>query len=243
MRTIFYIVFLFLFSITILGQNIPENSMLSTDSDTSYWMRYQSNILRNVKQAKPFHNADNFHFRLIYQGQLVSNLIDLWQIKDSIYHLELIFYTREIVPDGETQTNRYYSEKITFDSIKAKDLYIIYSSKQINSIPTDKKIKNWSMGFDGDEYIFETLENGNYTFKQYWTPSSQDSLLEGSLITNFIKLTSDLLEIGKLKEDFSARIPFECYNSGGPLTSCKILTKKQKREYIKERKNYRQQRV
>lgn len=236
MRIIYKIIFVLLFPVTILGQNFPKNSILTSDSDTAFWLRYQEKILKNISPTKPFSHEDIFHLRLIYQGQLLSNVIDLWQNKDSIYHLELILYTKEIVPEGEMPTNRYYFEKVTYDSLKARNLFGFYLSNQISSIPTDKLISSWSKGCDGDEYIFETLENGLYSYKQYWTPSSHKSLLEGSLLNSFIEKFNELLETEKLKKEFTNRIPFECYNTGGPLTACKILTKKQKREFRKERK-------
>ena len=236
MRTKLCIAFIFIFTTVVYGQNI---SNMTVDSDTSFWLNRQDFLLKRLKKIKPFETKQNYHFRLFYHGQLISNSIDLWQDEDSTLSIEAVFYTNEIVPSGELPTNRLYSEKVSFESSKAIEALKIIRKNKIEYIPTDKQIKGWSKGFDGVEFIIETLRDKNYSFKQYWTPSAQDSIFEAHVLKNFTNELWTLLNINRLENEFKARIPFECYNSGGPTTACRILTRKEKRHYKQERKNYR----
>lgn len=239
MKPLLISIFLFLISTISNCQNSSNQLLLSNDSDTTFWKKYQEKILKETKNIQPLIEKQDYHFRIVYHGQVISHVIDLWKENATNYLLEVLFYTKEYTPNEEP-TNRYFCEKIKYDSTISSNLYKLIVAKQIESIPSDKKIVGWSQGFDGIEITIETIVENKYSFKQYWTPSTQDTLKEGLAINNFIKEAWKLLDISSKEKDFATRIPFESYNTGGPATAFKVLTKRERRLYRKERKNYRQ---
>jgi len=240
MRPLLINFFLLLISTISNCQNSSNQLLLSNDSDTTFWKKYQERIFNETKEIQPLIGKQDYHFRIVYHGQVISHVIDLRKEDKSKYLLEIRFYTKENTLYNEEPTNRYYYEKIKYDSTISSRVHNLIVAKQIESIPSDKKIVGWSRGLDGIEITIETIVENKYSFKQYWTPSAQDTLKEGLAINRFIQEIWNLLEINSKEKDFASRIPFESYNTGGPETACRILTKRERRFYKKERKNYRQ---
>jgi len=118
-------------------------------------------------------------------------------------------------------------------------LKLIKSSAILN-LPTDNLIKGWKQGFDGITYIIEYSTKEHYSFKTYWTPQMQDTLREGKLVQSFVNSVFELADAKNIWRTFSKTIPYECYINGGNI-ACNVLTKKEKRRYARERKNYRTQ--
>lgn len=229
------ILFLFL-PVFAVGQKLPDNFIVTTDSDTSFWINYQYDICKQLNIETIFNQESIYNLRITYHGQLISYIVDISQESDSIFYNKTIIYTKEMVPDGESPTNRIYKELDTLDFNTAKKIIEKYIEYKIDSIPSDKFIKQWSRGFDGDIYIIESLNDKNYSFKQYWTPSSQDSITQGEIFSKFIDNVYTIIDFKNKKINFKRRVPFECYNTGGPTTACEILSRKEKRQYKKERK-------
>jgi hypothetical protein len=95
-------------------------------------------------------------------------------------------------------------------------------------------IGNWPKeGLDGDMYLFETLRDNKYSFKQYWTLSSIDTVIEARQLNDFINELKLFVDYKYIYKAFENRIPFECYRSAGPMTACEILTKKEYRKRSK----------
>jgi hypothetical protein len=61
-------------------------------------------------------------------------------------------------------------------------------------------------------------------------------------VQTFIDSAFKLVDAQKIWKEFSGEIPFECYINGGPTVICKVVTQKGRKRFIKERRNYRQQR-
>jgi hypothetical protein len=107
-------------------------------------------------------------------------------------------------------------------------------------IAADDSIKGWQQGLDGITYIIEQSTNDKYFFKSYWTPKAQDSLKEAMQVQTFVDSAFALVNAQQTWQTFAKTIPYECNINGGPSVACKILTAKERKKYIKERKNYRQ---
>ena len=146
------------------GQN---QNKYTYDSDTSFWLRYQTSIFEKIRDIKPINLNNKYHFRMIFLGQVTSNVFDIWSDDGRNYNSELVIFTKEYIPFPEEQTNRYYYEKKTFDNSFSNDIIDIIDKSQIENLPTDSLIKGWHQGFDGVEYILETIKNGYHSYKQY----------------------------------------------------------------------------
>ena len=74
-------------------------------------------------------------------------------------------------------SKRQFKKVFNLEIEKAKEIIDLIRARKINEIPSDKFILGWEHGFDGVEYLFEYKTKNEYSFKNYWTPKSQDNLL------------------------------------------------------------------
>lgn len=158
-------------------------------------------------------NAQNeFNFRLLCNGQVIEiskdSLIYKGTITNYIYHTKKA--NKEIL-----------SNKTILTSTQAKNIYNIIKKTKIADLPSDKDIKGWKQGTDGTTYIIEYANKKEYWFKDYWTPSAQDSIPESIIVWNFVKNISDTINLTKEYSKFENPLPRTgCYDTGAGLTTC-----------------------
>lgn len=226
-------------SIVVLGQNREIHIKTYENGDTSLWYKWRIELCDQIELDSAQNSENNWYFRLWTNKQA----IDIWEGFDGRTFSKVTSWTKEHTPNDEEPTNRIFYENKLLNSSKTNKLIKLIDSTQIKNIPDEDSIESWGQGFDGITYIIETSNTKDYFFKSYWTPTDQDSLKEAVIVQRFI---DRCLEISKSKEiwsDFASRIPYEYYINGGPMITCRGLTKKERKKLKKERKNYRQQKL
>ena len=235
MKTLLTIIILFV-SVVVFGQTKSLTNVTNPNGDTSLWFKYQNMVINDLALFRLDTTTSTFHFRVWKTNQV----LDIWQNSDSSYSSQLTSWVTERTPAKETPTDRTLVDRKTFSKNTVKNILNFVTTSEINKLPTDNLISGWKQGFDGVTYIIELSTPTTYSFKTYWTPKAQDtSLQEAKFLETFV---DNIFEIANGKatwKNFEKSIPYECYNVGGTIR-CKVLTKKQKRQYARERKNYRQ---
>ena len=112
----------------------------------------------------------------------------------------------------------------------------LFHSSGILTLPTDDAIKGWQQGFDGITYFVEYSTTDNYSFKSYWTPKAQDSLIEAIQVQRFVDSVFSLVDAGEIWKSFVKTIPYESYYNGGPSVAIRALTNAERKKYARERK-------
>jgi hypothetical protein len=236
MKTLLTIIILFV-SVAVFGQTKMLTNVTNPNGDTSLWFKYQNVLINDLALFRLDTTTSNFYFRV----WIINQVLDVWQNSDSSYSGQLTSWVTERTPAKETPTHRTLVSRKPFSKDTVKNILNLVSTSEINKLPTDNMISGWIRGLDGLTYIIEFATPTTYSFKTYWTPEAQDtSLQEAKFIQTFI---DDIFEKANGKatwNNFEKSIPYECYNVGGTIR-CKVLSKKQKRQYARERKNYRQQ--
>jgi len=87
--------------------NAQNFSNHTSDSATSFWLNHQLLIFKELGDVRPFDVNQKYQCRIVFHGQVISNLIDIWSDDGLIYNSEVIFYTKEYVPIEEEATDRY----------------------------------------------------------------------------------------------------------------------------------------
>jgi hypothetical protein len=235
MKTLLTIIILSL-SVAVLGQNKSLYNVTNPNGDTSFWFKYQNIIIDDLALLRLDTSTLTYHFRVWKTNQV----LDVWENSDSSYSARLTSWVTERTPATETPTERTFVDRKTFGKDTVKTILNYITTSEINKLPTDNLISGWKQGFDGVTYIIEFANPTTYSFKTYWTPKAQDTTLqEAKLLEAFVDKIFELVNGNGNWNYFEKSIPYECYNVGG-MIRCKVLTKKQKRQYAKERKNYRQ---
>ena len=231
------LIFTLISSVIVFGQNRELHIKTYEDGDTSLWYKWRIELCTQIELESIQNSKNKWHFRLWTNKQA----IDIWEDLNGVTSGKITSWTKEYTPDDEEPTNRIFYKIKLLDSIKTNKLISLIDSTKIKNIPDEDSIENWRQGFDGITYIIETSSTKNYFFKTYWTPTAQNFLKEALVVQKFVDRCLIITESKQVWSDFASRIPFECYINGGPMITCRILTKKERRKLRKERKNYRQQ--
>ena len=232
-----FIITLLVCSTFSFGQTKILNGVLQQNGDTSFWYKYQNIVIKDLSLTRLDTTSSSFYFRIWKANQV----LDIWKTIDNSSFGLLTSWVTEQTPAKEKPTERILIDKKTLQSDTVHQILDLIAKTQIINLPTDDSIKGWKHGFDGVTYITEFSSNVYYSFKTYWTPKAQDTTLkEAKQVQFFVDKIFELSNGVTTWKMFEKNIPYECYNVGGSIT-CKIVTKREKRKFAKERKNYRQQ--
>ncbi|MCT8341266.1 hypothetical protein MG296_14460 [Flavobacteriaceae bacterium TK19130] len=162
-------------------------------------------------------SQDEFNFRFWNHGQVIEISKDSSEINGLI--INYIYHTKKPnKSEKETLTS-----KILLTSQQSKIIYDVVKNSKILELPSDESIEKWSKGMDGITYIIEHSDKKSYWFKNYWTPSSQDSIPEAIVVLDLVKNLSDTLNLKEVYTSFINSLPKKgCYNSGGMVNMCYI---------------------
>jgi len=233
-RTILLIIHL-LFSGYSFAQTKRTSGVTSPNGDTSFWYKYQIQQLKKLSLPSLDTATGKEYYRVWTNKQVIS----IWQDYNGVISGNIITWTDEYPPYNEKPTNRTFIKIKPLTSDTARLIQQLFLASGILSIPSDNAIKGWQQGFDGVTYFIEQSSKDNYSFKTYWTPTSQGTLAEAIQVQSFIDAISSLGDLKGEWKSFEKVIPYECYINDGPGITCKVLTTKERKQLARERKNYR----
>jgi len=185
--------------------------------DTAFWYRWNQGLVNKLELTDFKKLQSDFSFRFWNHGQVVEIIKNDNQISG-----ELTNYIYSLSKQTEKRKDTIFN-KVKIAPDKAYDLYQIIQSSEILNLKSDNEIDKWTGGFDGITYIIEHSDKTDYWFKNYWTPSAQDSIPESLIVIDFVKAFSDTLRLTEKYKDFKNTLPRKgCYNSGGMLITCYV---------------------
>jgi hypothetical protein len=217
--------FFSLITLNSFGQDLAKNIQITADSDTAFWANYYSPIIEKLKLINPSLDTDFF------------------RISSSKYFLELsqksnriLFYVHEIWESN--QTGETYIKSFDIDSEQVKKIKLLIDTLEINKIPSGKYISGWAHGLDGITYVFENKNGNNYSFKNYWTPSSQETLKEAQNILTFTNQLDTIIEYSPKRKLFESEIPFYGWTyNGSSMAAIRVISNtKEYRRYKRMKK-------
>lgn len=219
--------FIFLITIFSWSQEIREIP-LSKDSDTTYWGGYVNKELKKF-DISPIKNNSGYTFRLSSYG----SIIEIQKVNQS-YFGAITYFVNEV--DDSREDKRTFKKTYNIKNSEVEKLFSLIDSTQIKQIPSDKFIKNWEHGFDGITYFFESKNDSEYSFKNYWTPTSQN-IAEATKVQNFIDNFHKVININQYSEIFRKEVPFRSYSyNGGSSVIITPMTQEEYKEYKKRKR-------
>ena len=214
---------MFFFTLNIFGQ-IKNGYELTKDSDTLYYYKYEKPIIKKLKLTNPEENKNFFRFS--------SDKYYLELSKDSNKY---IFYADEIW-DGK-KTGEVFIKEIDLTEKQICEIESLLDSLKINEIPSGNQIKNWTFGFDGITYKLENKKDNIYSYKNYWTPTSQEKFEESNKINYFVAKVDEIINFRENDEKFRKEIPFFSWTKDGvSWNAITVLNKENYSKYKKYRK-------
>lgn len=220
-------IFIFLITTYSWSQEIREIP-LSKDSDTTYWSGYVNRELKEF-DISPIKNNSGYTFRLSSYG----SIIEIQKLNQS-YFGAITYFVNEV--DDSRDDKRIFKKTYNIKTSEVEKLFSLIDSTQIKQIPSDKFIKNWEHGFDGITYFFEFKNDSEYSFKNYWTPTSQN-IAEAAKVQNFIDNFYKIININEYSKTFRKEVPFRSYSyNGGSSVIMTPMTREEYKEYKKRKR-------
>lgn len=219
MKRLLSVPLLLLLTNTVFAQNEYH---LSNDSDTAFWYGYKNTYARQFKLGFIENDNTDYSFRFWSFG-LVIKVAE----KTNKNFGEIIRFV-EAYPTKKKK--KVFIKHYPITSSQALEIRHLIDSLQIEALPSDKNIKGWQSGFDGIEYFTEFIKNGQYTFKNYWTPSAQDTLKEAVLFQSFISGLSKILDLKNNGKIFQDDIPFDSWIYPGSASAALRVKPKSKKK-------------
>lgn len=178
---------------------IPFSIKPGQNKDTSFRFKEYSKLRESLKLVDLLTSKDKFHFRIWSASQVV----DIWSFDNEKYFGTVTNfaerYSEKSLSNGEFIIDKFYTQVKPLDSLVTKYIYQSITSLNILQIPTDNQIKDWSIGFGGEEYLIEFSDFGNYSFKEYWTPRNYAATIsEAKRLDKFVEYLFQDLKIKKL---------------------------------------------
>lgn len=206
------------------AQLVFSQLVITPDSDTIFWYNIKNENVYRFSLGLIENEISDFSFRFWSNGLLVAV-----RQKDDTYFGEITYFVEEYPGNDHKQIFKRIYE---ISTINAKSLIGLIDSFKITDLPTDQNITSWNQGLDGIEYFIEYRQGNNYTFKNYWTPTAQDDLIEANKLLSFISSISSLLDLERINKTFQAEIPFNGWiypGSGSASVRAMPKTKLKKR--------------
>lgn len=197
---------------------------LTKDSDTLYYYKYEKPIIKKLKLIQPEEKKNFFRF------------------SSDKYYLELsgdsnkyVMYVDEVWKDKKT--GQIFIKEFDLTEEQVNEIKNLITSSKVNKIPSDNQIKNWIWGFDGITYKFELKDGDTYSYKHYWTPTSQQKFIESNTINYFIIKIDEIINYQENKKKFTKEIPyFNWTKDGVSWIAIKLLNKENYSEYRRYKK-------
>jgi hypothetical protein len=233
MKNITLKILLLIYSNFLFSQSKVEELNLTQDSDTIYWNKYKNELVKKYN----FEDITNKKDEIVFKFWSYGTCIEITK-NDTLINGNLTYFVDEI----DEFSKKHFKKTFNLKSETAKEIINLIEKTEINKISSDKFIKGWQHGFDGIEYIFEYKTKNEYSFKNYWTPNSQDNLEEAKKIQNFVDELYRICNSENLSKLFVKEIPFRSYSyNGSSAVVSRIMTQEEYRKYKKEKRKRKRQ--
>ena len=233
MKKIALKILLLIYTNLLFSQSKSEELNLTKDSDTVYWNKYKNELIQKHNLEDILNKKDE----LIFKFWSFGTCIEITK-NDNLVSGNITYFVDEV----DEFSRKTFKKTFNLKSEDSKRIIKLIDSSEINKIASDKFIKGWQHGFDGIEYILEYKTKTEYSFKNYWTPNSQDNLEEAKKIQNFVNELYLICDSENLSKQFAKEIPFRSYSyNGGSAVVSRIMTKEEYRKYKKEKRKRKKQ--
>ena len=233
MKKITLKILLIIYSNFLFSQSKVEELNHTKDSDTTYWNKYKNELIKKHN----FEDIKSKNDEIIFKFWSFGTCIEVIK-NDTLINGNLTYFVDEV----DEFSKKHFKKTFDLKSKAAKEIINLIEKTEINKIASDKFIRGWEYGFDGIEYIFEYKTKTEYSFKNYWTPNSQENLEEAKIIQKFVDELYRICDSENLSKQFSKEIPFRSYSyNGGSMVISKIMTQEEYRKYKKEKRKRERQ--
>ncbi|MFZ4797035.1 MAG: hypothetical protein ACOYMA_06040 [Bacteroidia bacterium] len=223
-KNIIFILFI-ISSFCVFGQS----KIIYINDKYNHYYSFTQEIVKKSKASNLTNSDKFFHFRIWLFGQAV----EVWQNNDSTIDGQILNFTKSYNANNKNAKKKIYFKISKIEKQKAIEVYNLINQVDLINMPCSDSIKGWVVdctdGY-GSEIEFSNIEK--YSFKNYYDPCVEDSLIEEvRTLRNFVKNLKSSLNLKTEYNSFTDKLPRGCYNNGSMAVKCKYSKRKAKRIY------------
>jgi len=207
-----------------------QSKLLDAKSDTSFWFRLKQHDAERLGLSDLTKASDSLHFRYWMENQAV----DIWTNDYVTFYGNISNHTETVQNNQKSSRSvkapKFYSNKTALTPAQAKEIFKLFDQVHLFQIPSDKNIKGWVQGFDGEELLFEFSTRQVYSFTTYWTPSAQKDIPEADTLSKLNQELRSLLNLNASWNTFLSGLPVGCYRYGEMVTECTMRKSRHKKQ-------------
>ena len=215
MKRFFILILVYFLKNTLLAQTDVQ---FSKDSDTTFWYQYKNDNARRFKLGFIENDTPAYAFRFWSLGLVIKVAGNMENSYGEI--------VRFVEAYSNNNDDKVFTKRYPISRSQASQLRHLIDSLQIEALPSDKNINGWQHGFDGIEYFTEFKRDGQYSFKNYWSPTAQDTLGEAMQFHKFVLGLNSILDLKVNSKEFLDSIPFDSWKD--PVSGTNVIRLKPK---------------
>ena len=206
-----------------------QSKRLDPHSDTAFWCELKEKDAARIGLADLTTSTDSLHFRYWMENQAV----EVWTY--DFVHFDGIIsnHTEKVELNTKTglpaKKTKFYSSKTKLSSTEARNVFDLFDRAHVFQILTDKRVKGWEDGLDGEEFLLEYATISSYSFKAWWTPPAQHEVPEADTLVSLNQQLRRLINLDANWSSFLATLPRGCYTYGEMTMVCPIAKTHQKK--------------
>jgi hypothetical protein len=170
----------------------------------SDWYNTKTKTYQDLPTADIRASDNKFTLRISF----TNYIIEVSSRSDNEFQGRLVVLTssyQEGDYNGRFSQKYFTSHAITSDT--GRMIFNHFTQAGMAEIPTDKDIPGWRYGTDGITYTIETVTNGDYSRKTYWTPSVFKTIEEAVTVDRFFSSIESLLRLKTKWDAFLSGLP------------------------------------
>jgi hypothetical protein len=200
---------------------LSQSKLLDTRSDTSFWFQLKLQDAKRIGLPDLTITSDSLHFRYWMENQA----IEIWTNDYKTFYGNISNHTETIQNNEKNRSSvkaaGFYSNKTELTPLHAKEVFELFERCHLFQLPSDKNIKGWVQGDDGEELLFEFSTRHYYSFTTFWTPSAQENVPEAVTLNKLNQELRSLLNLNLSWNTFLSSLPNGCYRHGEMMIVCK----------------------
>jgi hypothetical protein len=195
---------------------------LDPQSDTAFSCELKAQDAARIGLADLTISTDSLHFRYWMENQAV----EIWT-KDFVHFDGIISNHTEKVEtnsktDAPAKKRKFYSNMTKLSASEARNVFDLFDREHVFQILTDKLVKGWEDGLDGEEFLLEFATRSTYSLRAWWTPTFQHGVPEADTLAALNQQLRRIINFGTNWSSFPATLPHGCYTYGKMTTVCPI---------------------
>lgn len=187
------------------------------DGETSLWFKLRMADVERIGLADLVLPSDSFRLRFWTETAVIS-------VQHSAHEtFGSITYFTERSSDSPSRKHgepRHFHKSQSLSIAQCDSILSRFIALDIERIPVQDSIPGWTYGEDDEVFVVEVSTPAQYSFRDYWSPSTFPDIKEATALQFFADTLEKTLKLSEGLELFIRTLPKGCYRTGQITLLC-----------------------